>query len=100
MAMNSPCYCACKEYVYVIVCVCEWGEGVQAQLKDKNVLTTFFGCFYFVFIFISQLIGSMVSFKESSSFMARNQYCVMKKRNMFHMNKMDFKFSKVVIPQL
>ena len=34
---------------------------------------------------------------QSSSFTAKNQYCVMKKKNLFSMNDIDLKFSKIVI---
>ena len=34
---------------------------------------------------------------QSSSFIVKNQYCVMKKRDLLTMNEMDLKFSKIVI---
>ena len=33
---------------------------------------------------------------QSSSFIAYNQYCIMKKRGLFPMNEMDLKFNQIV----
>ena len=64
----------------VIMHVAEAGDG---NTKEVNL----------VFIRPVQIIHG----HQSISFIALNQYCVMKKRDPFPMNEMDHKFGKIVI---